>query len=162
MKHLLFALCFVAILSAITVELSEGTFGSVDYRIEDPDARDSSLTIVVMRENVQHAVYIETDFDGVHLGSFPIIEPGTYTLRAYNKDTGGSGESTITLSPSESSLPIAEAVEEAKEEATEQQTTIELPDGQESWFLYLIVGLVILLIIILLFANPLKKQKKKK
>ncbi len=162
MKRLLFALCFVALLSAVTVELTEGMLGSVEYTVKDPDARDSSLTIVILKGDTQYAVYSEPDFDGVYHNSFQVVEPGEYTLRAYNMDTGGAGESTIVLSPAQNNSPLQKAIEETKKETTEQQVLIDIPDEQASVLPYLIIGFFILLLAIVLFANPFKKKKKKR
>jgi len=162
MKYLLFALCFVALLSAITVELEEGAFGTIEYTIEDRNAYNSTLTIVVMQAGAQHSVYTVDGYNGVYSGEFQILEPDTYTLKVYNLDTGEIGEATLAMPPEKSSAAVAPAVEVAKEESTKQQTIIDLPQEQESWLLYLIVGVFILIILVILFANPLKKHKKKK
>ena len=162
MKQILFALCFVALLSAITVEMEEGAFGTIEYTIEDRNAYNSTLTIVVMQGEAQHSVYSIEGCNGLYDGKFQILEPATYTIKVYNLDTGEAGEATLSISPEKTAAQAASAVEEVKEEATAQQVIIDIPQEQESWLIYLIVGVFIVLIVVILFANPLKGKKKKK
>ena len=159
---MLFILCFVAILSAMSIELKETIPGLIEYRIEDRDAYNSSLVIVVLKGNTQHAVYRVEEFNGLHSEQFQMIGPGTYTVTAYSMDTGNTAESEITISPQKISQETKKAFEEIEKGLIEEQAAVALSEEQTSWLTYLIVGLFIVIVIMLLFGNPLKKPKKKK
>jgi len=115
-----------------------------------------------MQGEAQHSVYSIEGCNGLYDGKFQILEPATYTIKVYNLDTGEAGEATLSISPEKTAAQAASAVEEVKEEATAQQVIIDIPQEQESWLIYLIVGVFIVLIVVILFANPLKGKKKKK
>jgi len=160
MKRLLFALVFVSLLCAMTLELEEKALGTIGYTIQEGGAHNTSLIVVMLQGNTQHSSQ-QTDFDGVYQGTFYAIEPGTYTVRAVNPETGASAEAKITLLFQENTGELAELTQQVQEEQIEQAQTISIPEEQASWFPYLLVGVFLLIVIVILFANPLKKTKKK-
>lgn len=161
MKQLLFALVFISLLCAMSLELEEKALGTVGYTVQESGAYNNSLILVVLQGDTQYSVQETPDFNGFYKGTFHVIEPGTYTVRVVNPDTGASAEAKITLASQEHAAEIAQVTQNIKEEQTEAAQTIALPEDQTSWFPYLIVGVFLLIIVILLFANPLKKTQKK-
>lgn len=162
MRRLLFTLCFVALLSAMSIELTEKNFGTLEYSLEERGAYNSNLTIIVLKGNVQYTVQEVTGFNGLYTGEIPILEPGTYTVKAFNANTGGKAEASINLAPQEEFLPTEESVEELKEEIAQEQLPLEIVSEQFPFLPYLIVGLFVVIVALLIFGNPLKKPKKKK
>ncbi|MCP4647418.1 MAG: hypothetical protein GY852_06740 [bacterium] len=163
MKNLLFILCFVAFLSAtMIVEVEEKGFATLVYHVEEAGALDSTLTVVVMEGDTQQTVQEVTGFNGLYTGEVQVMEPGTYTVKVYNLNTGQDGEATINFAPQEKLLPTDESVEQLKEQAAEEHVSLEPITEQYPWLIYLIVVLFVIIVAMLLFGNPLKKPKKKK
>ena len=144
----------------MTLELEEKALGTIGYSVQEGGAYNTSLIVVMLQDDTQHSTH-KTDFDGVYKDSFHVIEPGTYTVRAVNPETGASAEAKITLSFAENTGELAELTQQVQEEQIEQAQTISIPEDQASWFPYLLVGGFLLIVIVILFANPLKKTKKK-
>jgi hypothetical protein len=162
MKRVLFALCLFAMLSAMEITLDQQNPAFIEYRIEERGAADSTLTLVVAKDNVQHHVEEITGFDGLYTGQFPALGPGTYTVVVYDINTSEVGEASITIAPIAAPEEIEESLEGAKAEYGEEQAVFEDIEEQAPWLPYLIVVLFVLIVALLLFGNPLKKQKKRK
>ena len=161
MKQLLFALVFISLLCAMTLELEEKALGTIGYSVQEGGAYNTSLIVVVLQGDTQHSVY-KTEFNGLYKGTFHAVEPGTYTVRAVNPESGASADAKITISFAESTAELAQLTQEVQEEQIEQAQIISIPEDQAFWFPYVIVGVFLLIVIVILFANPLKKTKKKK
>jgi hypothetical protein len=163
MRNLLFILCLVAFLSAsMNVEVEGKGFSTLVYHVEEAGALNSTLTVVVLEGNTQHAVQEVTGFNGLHTGEIPGMSPGIYTVKVYNIDTGNVGQAGIDFAPQETLLPTDESIEELKEQSAEQQLSLDPVTEQYPWLPYLIVVLFVVIVAMILFGNPLKKSKKKK
>jgi hypothetical protein len=162
MRKLLFILCFIALLSAMGIELTEKNFGTLEYSIEERGASNSNLTIIAFKGNVQLMVQEVQGFNGIYSGEISIIEPGTYTVKAFNENTGKRAEASISLAPQEKLLPTEESVEKLRGEIAQEQLSLETVSEQAPWLPYLIVVLFVFIVALLIFGNPLTKPKKKK
>ncbi|MBD3397633.1 hypothetical protein GF412_00680 [Candidatus Micrarchaeota archaeon] len=162
MRRLLFILCFVALLSAMSVELEQESQIFIEYKIEERGALDSSLTIVVFKDSTQYDVLQVSGFNGLHTGRIEALEPATYTFKAYNLDTGEDAEASITVSPQSMGMPNEQSVEQIKEDVAQEQASLEQVSMQFTWLPYLIVALLVVIAALIIFGNPLKKPKKKK
>jgi len=91
-----------------------------------------------------------------------LSKPGSYTVRAFNADTGASTEEPLYLvPPPEPPAQMVELLEEAEEERVEKQISLDITE-QMPWLPYVIVALFIILIVLFFFGNPLKQPSKKK
>ena len=162
MKQLLFILCLVALLSAMSVELEQPRMGSIKYTISERGALNSTLYIVVLREGVQHGVLTIEGFNGLYSGEFPIFSQGEYIVNVYNLGTGKTAQAKMMVSAPDA-IPAGEtSIEEIEQQFAEQAAKIREEPEYMEWVPYFIVALVVVIAALLLFGNPLKKPREKR